>query len=154
MEAILKQIKADLKSNIEADNLKIKHYKYKKQDILEYQTSFSLNRKKHFLNMRFILQKLEQTLSFSYRCVCTLKNLNIDEEYTFANKELDILPGVNPVDREKLRDIYKYVVKDNKIINDVLIEDQYKVILPIFKDNYKSIIKYAKNLVKTKRSSD
>ena len=154
MEAILKQIKADLKNNIEADNLKIKHYKHKKQDILEYQTSFSLNRKKHYLNMRFIFQKPEKTLSFSYRCVCTLKNLNIDEEYTFANKELDILPGINPVDREKLRDIYKYVVQENIIINEVPIEEQYKVILPIFKDNYKSIMKYAKNLVKIKRSSE
>ena len=151
MELILKQIKTDLKQIRKDNNWKFKHINNHFQEILEYTDYYSLNRKKHFLTMRFILQKKENSLSFNYHYVFSSKNFTIDETHSFAESTKDLLPGINPVDREKLRLIYRYEVEEKAIKNQISLDDQVKTVMEVFKANYPAIINHVKSFTKTNK---
>lgn len=152
MDPILKQIKTELKPICQEENLKLKHIKNHFQEVLEYHDYYGLNRKKHFLLMRFILQKQEKSLSFVYRHVHSNRNGSTDESYSFADADQMTLPGITKTRQEKLLNLYQYQVEEGKIVNTVPLEEQYAIIIDVFKNSYKNIIKHAKNLNKTKKS--
>jgi len=148
MEPTLKLIKAELKPIVKEENLKYKHINNAFQEILEYTDYFTINRRKHFLVLRFICQKQENTLSFHYRYVFNTKLKSVDEAFSFADKAQEALPGVTPTDFTKLPPIYQFVVSEGSVINQVPFEEQYKTVMEVFKNNYKNIIEHAKNIAK------
>jgi len=148
MEKILKKIKNDLIGIKKQENWKFKKYSNNVQAILEYLDYFTINRKKHFLSIRFILQKEQKSLSVIYNIKFNTKNLNVDETYSFEDKNQENLPGIKKENREKLLQIYKFQVKENQIVNTVSLEEQYEVIMKVFKDDIKTVIEYAKNINK------
>lgn len=154
MELALKQIKTNLKPIAKSDNLKYKHLNNEFQEIIEYSDYYTLNRRKHYLVMRFIHQKRENVLSFNYRFVYNAKNVILDESYSFMDKDKVILPGINPIDRQRLFDLYKLSLIDNRIVNEISLDEQYKTLNEIFMNSYKNIIEYGKNLPKINKIPD
>ncbi len=144
MEAILKQIKTELKTIRKENSFKLKRVNNHYQDRLDYYDYYSINRKKHYLMMSFIFQKKENSLSFIYNYVCTLKNCDINTTNSFQDALEKTIPGVNKADRQKLIGIYDFEVIDDIIQNKVSIEEQTKVVLDVFKNSYKSIIQSVK----------
>ena len=154
MEPLLKQIKTELKPIAKAENWKAKHINNHLQEILEYTDYFTLNRKKHYLTLRFILQKREHSLSFIYRYVYNSKTITVDETHSFAEANKKVLPGVSPLDREKLFDIYHYGIEDKTIRNEVPLEEQKQTLMEVFKNNYQTIVNHAKNIHKLNKIPD
>ncbi len=148
MEKILKKIKNDLLEIKKQENWKYKKYSNSVQEVLEYLDYFTINRKKHFLSIRFIFQKEQKSLSVIYNIQFHSKNLDINEKYSFENQKQTKLPGIKKENREKLLDIYEFQVIDNQIINTVPLETQYEVIINVFKNSIHNIIEYAKNINK------
>ncbi len=153
MEKILKKIKNDLLEIKKQENWKYKRYSNSVQEVLEYLDYFTINRKKHFFSIRFILQKEQKSLSVVYNIQFHSKNLDINEIYSFENQKQTKLPGIKKENRERLLDVYEFRVIDNQIVNMVPLETQYEVIMSVFKDSIQNIMKYAKNINK-KRISD
>lgn len=146
MEQILKTIKKDLSEIAKKENFKVKHIKNNYQDILEYSYFFTMNRKKHFINFRFIFQKAEESLSFVYHYEFNNKDKTISNTHSLANYQIDSLPGISDSSKERLNSVYKYEIIENKIKNTIQIENQYNIILAVFKKDYNAILKYVKNL--------
>lgn len=147
MEMILKQIKNELKELSKQETFNLKHSKNKFQDKLEYFNYYTLNRKKHFLVFRFIYQKVEESLSFTYHIEIHNKNQDLIEDYNISDIDSS-LPGINEEYRDMIKSIYDYQVDDQRIVNKIDIQQQYEKIMLIFKKNYKNIIKYAENIAK------
>ncbi len=150
MEPTLKLIKTELIPIVKEENIRYSHINNFYQEILEYTDYFTLNRRKHFLVLRFVLQKRESSLSFNYRFVYNSKDRVVDELYSFADKDKE-LPGIGPIDKEKLSSIYKFSSKENGILNEIPLGNQSQVIMEVFKNSYKNIIDYAKNIAKIKK---
>ncbi|MBN2540486.1 MAG: hypothetical protein JXB08_03055 [Bacilli bacterium] len=145
MEPILKTIKTELKPFKKEHNFIVKRIKNAFQDGLEYFDYYSLNRKKHYLVVRFIYQKDQNSLSVIYRYQFQSKTKTIDEEHSFAEMDKVHLPGIKKADREKLYGAYKFDVVENKIVNTVPLEEQHKIIIDVFQNNINSIVKLAKS---------
>ncbi|XMB72452.1 hypothetical protein RJI07_00775 [Mycoplasmatota bacterium WC30] len=151
MEAILKQIKQELKPIQKAENFRYKHFNNSFQESLEYHDFYTLNRKKHFLVFRFVYQKQEESLSLIYNYAFNSRTIVVNDIHSLADYKNDSLPGIIETDKDKLKDIYKFSVEEGQIKNVVDIEIQLDTILSIFKNNYKNIIDYAKNITKTQK---
>ncbi len=154
MEPILKTIKTELKPFKQEHNFKVKHFKNAFQEGLEYYDYYSLNRKKHYLVLRFVYQRDQQSLSVFYRYQFQSKTKTVDEDHSFAQNEKATLPGIKKADREKLLQAYRFEVVDGKIINTVPIEEQYNIIIDVFKKNVNSIVKLAKTSNKITESPE
>lgn len=150
MEPIIKQIKTELKTFKKENNINLKHVKNHYQDILEYSNFFGINLKKHRLTVSIIYQKQENTLSFIYNYVCQLKNKDIDETYSIADKDIADYPGISYLDPKVIKGIYDFEVQDGMIKNKTSLEEQAKVIIELFKNNYKGLLKFTKNLANNK----
>ena len=148
MEAHLKQIKTELKEICEKENFKYKHVKNHYQEMLEYHDFFALNRKKHFLVFKFIYQKQEESISFTYHFEYNNKTKTVNETHSLSNHEVDKLPGVSSDSIDLAKTIYQYEVVDGQIKNAVDLDKQTTNILSVFKNNYSSIITHVKNLSK------
>jgi len=101
--------------------------------------------------MRFVFQKRENSLCFVYRYVFNSKTTTLDETYSFSDKDITVLPGVNPIDREELRSMYNYVLQDNRIVYGVPLDLQAKKVFEVFQNNHKSIIEHARNIANIKK---
>lgn len=148
METNLKKIKTELKEICSKENFKFKHVKNHYQDILEYYDYYSLNRKKHFLVFRFVFQKQEESISFTYHFEYNNKTKIVNETHSLSNFEADKLPGISEESKNLAQSIYKYEVIDGKIVNTIDLNKQTEGILKVFKDNYSNIIKHVKNMSK------
>ncbi|MCK4551811.1 MAG: hypothetical protein KAU02_02755 [Tenericutes bacterium] len=147
METILKQIKKDLQDLSKKEAYNVKHSKNKFQDKLEFYKYYTLNRKKHFLVFRFVYQKLEESLSFTYHIEFHNRNKDLIEDYNLSDIDAG-LPGIDEEYNDVIKSIYNYQVDNQRIVNKVDINQQYEKIMLIFKKNYMNIIKYAENLAK------
>ncbi|MCK5731475.1 MAG: hypothetical protein KAH13_00500 [Tenericutes bacterium] len=147
MEMILKQIKKDLYEISKKEAYNVKHSKNKFQDKLEYFNYFTLNRKKHFLVFRFVYQKLEESLSFTYHIEIHNRNQDLIEDYNLSDIDSS-LPGINEEYKDMIKSIYDYQVDNQRIVNKVDIKQQYEKIMLIFKKNYMNITKYAETIAK------
>lgn len=150
MEPIIKQIKLELKEFRKQNNINLKHINNQYQDILEYSNFFGINIKKHRLVVRIIYQKKENTISFVYNYIYTMKTNNIDETYSIADKDIVDYPGISYLDPKEIKSIYDFYVEENVVKNRVSVEEQAKVIVELFKNNYKGLAKYVKNLSNNK----
>ncbi len=151
MEQILKNIKKELLVISKENNLKYKHLNNHYQETLQYIAFFSLNRKKHYLEFCFTYQKREESLSFIYNYVFNSKSIVVNESHSLANYQEDTLPGIQEADKLNLKEIYKFEAIDNQIKNKVDILKQYEVVLDVFKNNFKNIMKHVKNVIKIKK---
>lgn len=151
MEQILKKIKKEIKPIQKANNLKYSHTNNRYQETLGYTAFFSLNRKKHYLEFRFVYQKQEESLSFLYNYAFNTKTTVVNEAHSLANYPEDKLPGIKEDSKLNCNDLYKFEVVDGQIKNTVDIDVQYEGILTIFRQNFQIIMKYAKNIAKIKK---
>ena len=145
MELIVKKIKTELKPIRKEYTLRLKHYTNKHQEILEYTNFYGLNFKKHNLVCKFILQKQENSLSFTYNYVCTKKNCDVTKEYSFMANDIDKYPCFTDADVLKIKDLYDFETVDNTIKNRVPLETQADVLLSVFKKNFHKLNEFVKN---------
>jgi len=150
MEQVIKEIKLELKEFKRQNNVNLRHISNGYQDILEYSNFFGLNRKKHRIVVRIIHQKLENTISFVYNFVYTWRNNDIDETYSIADKDIADYPGISFLDPKEVKSIYDFNVEDGIIKNRVPLETQAKTIVELFKNNYKGLVTFTKNLSNNK----
>ncbi|MBI9008593.1 MAG: hypothetical protein JEZ05_01055 [Tenericutes bacterium] len=145
MEQILKKIKTELKDIRKEYVLRLKHINNKHQEILEYTHFYGLNFKKHNLVCRFILQKQENALSFTYKYICDKKNCDVIQEYSFMSTDTEKYPCFTEEDVSKIKELYKFEVVGNIIKNTTDLETQADVLVTAFKKNYKSLCEFVKN---------
>lgn len=145
MEQILKKIKTELKGIRKEYTLRLKHMNNKHQEVLEYTNFYGLNFKKHNLVCRFILQKQENALSFTYKYICDKKNCDIIQEYSFMSNDTLEYPCFTEEDIKKIKAIYTFEVEDNIIKNTTDLETQADVLVTVFKKNYKALNGFVKN---------
>lgn len=146
MEPTLKKIKTELKEIKNNNNLKYSHENNHIQETVEYSLYYGLNRKKHYLTFRFVYQKKENTLSFIYEYAYHKKQREIKEVYSLLNYQNTEFPGMDDIDEKQISSIYKFVNRENKIVNEIALKTQAEIVVDIFKKHYKSMIKYVKNL--------
>ncbi len=144
MEAIIKQIKQEFKPLKKEHGLRCKHTNNSKQDVLEYIKPFGLNTNKHNITFKFILQKHENSISFTYSFICLKKYCDLKESYSFFD-DVNEYPGFNSDDVKKIKDLYQFDVVEGIIQNKVPLEDQKTVILKVVSDNLANIIDYVRN---------
>ncbi len=150
METNLKKIKNSLKEICSKENFKYKHIKNHYQEMIEYYDYYSLNRKKHFLVFRFIFQKQEESISFTYHFEYNNRTKTINETHSLSNYEADKLPGLTEENKEFAKEIYSYAVEDGAIKNTVDLEKQTDKLINLFKKSYNNIIAHVKKLSKEK----
>lgn len=144
METIIKAIKNEIKPLRKEYNLRLKHINNHYQEILEYTNYYGLNFKRHNLVCRFILQKQENSISFTYSYICAKKNCDTYNEITFL-KDLDEYPCFSDKDVEEIKSLYQFEMVDNTIKNTVSLETQAELLVRVFKKNYNELTEYVKN---------
>lgn len=146
MHPTLKQIKRELKAIAKQENLKVKHSKNSYQDMLSYVDYFAINRKKHYLNIEFVLQKQEKSISWQYRYEFHNREKDIDESYVLSQDKSGVFPGIDDADVRRVKKIYDYKAVDGHLENQVPLDVQALTLIDAFKNNYKTMIDYAKRL--------
>jgi hypothetical protein len=145
MEPIIKRIKNELKPLRKEYMLRLKHINNRYQEILEYTNYYGLNFKKHNLVCRFILQKKENTISFTYSYICDKRNCDVFQEYSFLSDDIDVYPCFPEDDVLKIKKLYEFETENNEIKNRVSLDKQADVILNVFMKRYKKLTNFVKN---------
>ena len=154
MEPIIKKIKTDLKPLKTDFNLRLKHINNNYQEILEYTDYYGLNFKKHNLVCKFILQKKENSLTFTYNYVCNKKNCDITKEYSFMSNDIEKYPCFTDADVSRIKELYDFSTEDNIIKNSVSLETQADVLLDIFKKRFKKLTEFVKKQASNKETPE
>lgn len=145
MEAIIKQIKTDLKPLKKDLGLRLKRTNNQKQEILEYIKVFGLNQNKHNLTLKISLQKAEKSISLNYSYICMKKHCELDETFSFFNDQTKEYPGLPDEDVKRIKELYQFDVIEGVIQNQVPLETQAEVLVKVVNKNWADIVDFVKN---------